>query len=153
MAVIKHNMSSPMHPAYSTWGAMKQRCSNPNRPNYKLYGGRGITFCKKWENFVGFWEDMGEDWSFGTSIERINVNGNYKKSNCRWATPKEQSNNRRNTTAYKGKCYAQISRELGGCRNTVMNRIKKGWSIEKAVTTKVNKWGKYNNKELNSQIK
>lgn len=84
-------------PTYRSWAAMKARCLNPNLPDYADYGGRGITVCKRWrESFAAFLKDMGERPPDRT-LDRKNTNGNYTKANCRWATPKEQVGNRRNT--------------------------------------------------------
>jgi hypothetical protein len=79
---------------YVSWIAMIKRCSYPTNGNWKNYGGRGIKVCKRWLKFNKFFEDMGPR-PKGTSIDRINNNGNYTKSNCRWSTAKEQSNNKR----------------------------------------------------------
>ena len=80
---------------YKSWAAMKARCNNPNIPDYKEYGGRGITICARWQtSFENFLEDMGER-PPRTSIDLIDNNGNYEPGNCAWKTPKQQANNRR----------------------------------------------------------
>jgi hypothetical protein len=79
---------------YQIWHSMRKRCFDPNCPAYKHYGGRGITICKRWLKFENFLADMGRR-PKGKSIDRVNNNGDYKKSNCRWATAKQQVNNRR----------------------------------------------------------
>ena len=83
------------HYLHGMWRGMLMRCRNPNFKDYRLYGGRGITVCKRWLNFANFVEDMGER-PDGYSIDRIDVNGNYEPSNCQWATSKEQRLNQRN---------------------------------------------------------
>jgi hypothetical protein len=80
--------------AYSRWVSMLQRCFNPNHKDYRYYGGRGITVCERWLDFVNFLADMGEP-PPGLSLDRINVNGDYEPGNCRWATASEQVRNRR----------------------------------------------------------
>lgn len=93
-----HPMKHGMHntPIYAVWEAMVQRCCNPKCKAYKNYGGRGISICKEWrESFLNFYNDMGERPSSKHTLERINVNGNYEPSNCKWATWKEQSLNKR----------------------------------------------------------
>ncbi len=80
---------------YTTWCNMKARCYNPNRHDYYLYGGRGITVCDRWRNsYQNFLEDMGRR-PEGYSIERRNKDGNYEPDNCKWADDTEQANNRR----------------------------------------------------------
>jgi hypothetical protein len=90
---IKHSLSNSSE--YRSWLSMKTRCTNPNLKQWKDYGGRGITVCPEWLNsFQNFYNDMGKR-PDGKTLDRINNNKGYEPSNCRWATSKEQTQNRR----------------------------------------------------------
>ena len=85
-------------PTYNSWCAMKQRCNYESGNAYKAYGAKGIKVCERWqEGFENFWEDMGPTYQRGLTIERKNNNAGYSKRNCKWATYKEQMNNKRNS--------------------------------------------------------
>jgi hypothetical protein len=92
---------------YRIWRSMKQRCHNPKCSSYKYYGARGIKVCERWRNsFVDFYADMGP--SNGLEIDRINNDGNYEPSNCRWATREQQMRNKRPvTTCNNGHIYTE----------------------------------------------
>src|SRR5687767_4120293 len=92
------------HPIYYVWAGMKTRCNNPNRPVYPRYGGRGIKVCTRWMDYKLFELDMLPTWQAGLQIERINTDGHYEPKNWRWATAKEQNNNKRSNVVinYRG---------------------------------------------------
>lgn len=119
------------HPSYSVWRGMWDRCLNSNIPNYRYYGGRGISVCPAWRSFVQFVFDVGERPSTAHSIERIDNNGNYEPSNVRWATDKEQANNRRNSryVTLNGErvTVSQFAERCGLSRYTVATRMNLGW--------------------------
>jgi hypothetical protein len=125
---------------YNNWLQMRARCYNPNNKYYKNYGGRNIKMCQRWfDSFEDFYADMG-DAPANHSIDRINNDGDYEPSNCRWATKKEQTRNRRITTkiTFQGttKPLAEWSDELGMPYHMLFARIFiSNWSVEKALTT------------------
>lgn len=124
---------------YRTWAGIKQRVSNPHTENGHYYQVKGIKMCDRWLNsFENFLEDMGKAPSSQHTIDRINNDGDYEPSNCRWATHKEQMWNTRATKllTHNGKTLPQeewgrITR-LGGL--TILKRLKRGWTIEQALT-------------------
>lgn len=115
--------------AYSTWAGMKARCSNPNEPGFRHYGGRGIAVCERWQEFEGFYADMGEP-PDGYSLERIDNEKGYSPENCKWATRTEQNNNTRvnvRITALGQTLTAtQWARRLGVPAGTIFNHRSRG---------------------------
>ena len=136
---ITHGMARTK--SYSSWEAMKNRCLNKNNSAYKNYGGRGIKICPEWlgkDGIKNFYEDMGER-PENKFLDRINNNGNYEPTNCKWSTMKEQQNNRSNNhlITFKGKTQniKQWSEELGIKYSIIHGRLRYGWSIERALTS------------------
>ncbi len=105
-----HSTAHKTSRTYYSWAAMKARCANPKKPNYKWYGGRGIKVCERWEkSFKAFLEDMGERPN-GTTIDRWpNNDGNYEPGNCRWATYQQQRDNQRRTISIQNKYIPPVS--------------------------------------------
>lgn len=137
---------------YRIWKAIKTRCNNPNAPFYYLYGGRGIKV--EWGSFEDFYKDMFKSYEIhvkefsekNTSIDRINSNGNYCKTNCHWATARQQSintsQNRRLILNGKNKTLIEWSEEMGISRKVIHGRLDRlGWSIQKTLTTPTGKLG------------
>lgn len=118
------------------WKGIKKRCLLKTEKAYKNYGGRGIKICARWMKFKNFLEDMGER-PGNLTIERIDNNGNYCKKNCKWASRKEQNNNRRDNRwlEFNGEImtYSQWGERLGIKVGTIWWRIKRGWTIEKTL--------------------
>jgi len=116
---------------------MRQRCQNPNNTKYSHYGGRGIKVCARWEDFANFLADMGEP-EAGMTLDRIDVDGDYEPSNVKWASRREQANNRRNNTTltYAGKTLtaAEWGRVTGLGKHVINNRRRAGWPVEKVLT-------------------
>lgn len=116
---------------YHLWVTMRNRCNNEKYHHYSDYGGRGIKVCERWNtSYENFINDMGERDGKGLSIERIDTNGNYEPSNCRWATAKEQANNRRNTiyikVGDKKETLSYWCEKYGLSKSMIYGRIKRG---------------------------
>ena len=134
---------------YEIWKTLKQRCYNPKNQNYKNYGARGIKVCDEWkDDFEAFYkwsysngytcDNHNKDEKSKLTIDRIDVNGNYEPSNCRWVNRKEQANNMRHTKhiTINGQthCIAEWCRIYNICRATYQSRIKRGMTPEEALT-------------------
>jgi hypothetical protein len=135
----KHGFSAEYPKLYEVWTTMKGRCENPNRQKYKDYGARGIKVCDEWHDAEVFCKWALENgYKEGLQIDRIDVNGNYEPSNCRWADAKTQANNRRDVKkyTYNGKTLSvsEWAREVGKPRATIEGRLLRGWTIERALT-------------------
>jgi hypothetical protein len=123
---------------YTTWLRMKSRCHNPCSEFYQFYGGRGITVCERWINsYENFLADMGRR-PKGTTIDRINNDGNYEPGNCRWATPTQQANNKSNNVIMEhngeAKSIAQWEKSLGFRKNIIWDRLNRGESFDYAIS-------------------
>lgn len=129
----KHGMSNT--PIYAVWSSMMQRCLDINFAQYSDYGDRGITVCDKWKSFNEFYKDMGNQ-PEGMTLERIDNTKGYYKDNCKWATRKEQANNRRTNRliTYRGKTQslALWVDELGLNYYRVKKRLNLNWTPEEA---------------------
>lgn len=133
-----HTRGRQFPATYRSWDHMIQRCTNPSYLHFHYYGGRGIKVCERWMTYENFLADMG-DRPNGTSLDRIDVNGNYEPGNCRWATRQQQANNtRRNTMiTYAGRTMSisDWSREMSLTKPCISGRLKRKWPIEKVLTT------------------
>jgi hypothetical protein len=121
-ANLKHGRSGTGE--YSSWQAMIKRCTNPSATEYKYYGARGVSVCARWMDFANFFADMGER-PKNKTLDRIDVNGNYEPSNCRWATHKEQGRNKRNNRVINGFVLAELAEITGINRSTITGRIRR----------------------------
>lgn len=128
---------------YIIWKNMRRRCSNVNDIEYKNYGGRGIKVCDRWMKFENFYSDMKDGYSDKMTLDRMDVYGDYFKDNCRWATIQEQAENKQNTLRIvidgESKTISEWARIVGINRETIWNRMKKGWSGLDAVKVPVRK--------------
>lgn len=131
-------------PEYRIWSGMKNRCTNPNNKNWPLYGGRGIVYDPTWEDFAIFFADVGPR-PRGTTLNRVDNDGPYNKTNCNWATAKEQANNRSSNKilSFAGErmTVAQFATKQGIRQDTLLFRIKAGWSVERALSTATRAYG------------
>lgn len=137
-------------PEYNVWRNMRKRCGSPRNDNYPRYGGRGITVCARWlHSFSNFYKDMGPRPSNKHQIDRIDSSGNYEPANCRWVTIDIQSRNRRIKNTCRRltlngvtKTVQEWSTCTGIGRQRIDERLRDGWSVEKALTLPVKKISK-----------
>lgn len=137
----KHGDSS--NRLYSIWTNMKTRCYNKNSPKYKVYGARGVTVCEIWKNSYTMFKEWAvtHGYSDYLTLDRIDVNGNYEPSNCRWLSIKQQENNRTNNRliTYKGetRTMSEWAEYLGISYNCLQMRLNAyGYSVEEAFESK-----------------
>ena len=140
MRKAKTSHGKHQSPEYRVWANMISRCNNPTLKNYSRYGGRGIRVCREWVcSFENFLSDMGKRPSPRHSIERKDNDGNYEPNNCVWATQFQQAQNTSIAIKleFQGRCQSlrQWSDETGISIEALRNRIKRGWSPEKALST------------------
>ena len=140
MSGFKHGLSNTR--IHRIWHSMYCRCYYKTTNQYKCYGGRGITVCEEWKHSEGFlkfynWA-MKNGYSDELTLDRIDVNGNYEPNNCRWVTPKQQGNNRTNNVLYTFKNQTKTSKqwcdEYGISQTTLNDRLKRGWTLDQALT-------------------
>jgi hypothetical protein len=133
---------------YGIWRGIIERCEDENSEHYINYGKRGIKLCKEWRGSYIVFRDWAtsNEYADNLTIDRIDVNGSYEPNNCRWATSKVQANNRRNNViiVFNGmsRTIAEWEDYFGWGRERLRNRLRAGWSIEKAMTTPLRKIGK-----------
>ena len=144
MNFTKHGLESTR--LYDIWRDMRLRCYDERNISYNRYGGRGITICDEWKEDVKAFYDwaMANGYNDGLTIERIDNDGNYSQENCRWATVKEQANNRRSNVlvTHNGKTQTmkEWAHEVGiPCRVVWARMQRLGWSVERALTDPVRK--------------
>ena len=129
-----HGLSNT--PTWNSWMGMITRCTNPRLERWKFYGGKGIKVCERWIRFENFMADMGERPN-GASLDRIDRDGNYEPSNCKWSSAKEQAVNRSTTKTinFNGEvmCKADWAKRLGITPFALNERLRK-WPIERALT-------------------
>ena len=128
------------HPLYDTWCNMRRRCDDPSNRDYARYGGRGITYSQRWNSFVIWLVDIPPH-EEGKTFDRIDTNGDYEPGNVRWATLREQANNRHTNVFYEidgsTKTLAEWAEYYGldarGYKRA-HERMKNGWEVKKALT-------------------
>lgn len=146
---MKHGHARKNNRTYSSWRNMITRCHNQNTPHYDRYGGRGICVCDRWlgsDGFINFLLDMGER-PVNKTLDRIDVNGNYCKENCKWSTAKEQLRNLEHSrfVYYHGEyiTIAELAERFGLYTSLLERRIAKGWGIDRACVEPIKKAKKY----------
>ena len=126
-------------PEWQSWMAMRVRTRSKTASNYERYGTVGVRVCKRWMRFMNFLKDMGSR-PPGTTLDRIDNAKGYVPSNCRWATPKQQANNRKNTRriTYRGfsGTVREVARRFRVNEGTVWVRLLRGWEVERALERK-----------------
>lgn len=137
---VTHGLKKSNKRLYRVWTDMRARCSLITHQAFHHYGSRGIRVCTEWQDFAVFHKWAIENgYTQGLSIERINVDGNYEPSNCKWATQKQQNNNKTDNRyiTFQGvtKTLMQWTEEYGLNYYTIWSRIQRGWTIEDAIVT------------------
>src|SRR3990170_7558995 len=138
----KHGASD--RPEYRAWQTMRLRCLNPDNPAYATYGGRGITICDAWkDDFNAFFAHIGQKPSSKHELDRIKNSRGYIPGNVRWATRSENDRNRRSNRwiRYRGKerLLIALCEQRGVWPDTVRWRLRKGWSLHRAIETPTRK--------------
>lgn len=149
-AIMIDGVALYKQPWYGSYHSMMDRCYRETSGNYKFYGGRGIEVCEAWHDPVIFAKWAYESgYEKGFWLDRIDSNGNYCPENCKWSTPRQQANNRRNNTVLKFQgeehTEAEWARILGVKKSLISNRLARGWSVEDTLTKEVQynaRWAK-----------
>lgn len=139
----KHRiLNGKSRPEYNSWAGMMGRCFRETHPEFKHYGGRGISVSEAWKNFDTFFLEMNPRPS-GTTLDREDVNGDYCKENCKWSNSSDQANNRRSSVFLECKgtrlTVSQWGEKVGIFHKVIRKRIENGWTIEDAIFTPMKK--------------
>lgn len=130
---------SQIDPTYLSWSRMRSRCNCPTAVDFARYGGRGIKVCARWDSFEAFLADMGERPS-GLQLDRIDNDGDYEPGNCRWVTKQANASNRSTNVLLTHEGVTRTATEWGavtGLGETLLARIRRGWSIDRAISTPI----------------